>query len=301
MRPSPLPPSLSPASCPLFASSCGSLLPLSPRSRSLPAPACTPARAGTQASAASAASCRGPGASRGMKRPPPHGKVEPPGRRAALAPPPGPLLDGHGRGEGQVPALVWRPPSPCRAAGGGSADLQFPGLAPGAPLRPLAVSPSAGLVLRPEAGVLRAPRGFLAGPRSGPLLGTDRAALSGGGAPGGSRLTPPSGRSRSARVLSGAAFRRAPALPGAFGSGQVHSLLCAAASMVCLACGRVFTVGAARGPLEVPCSWVPFLPSAALLLLRAEGPARLLGALPDGPIRSAAVRRGLLSRPREPD
>jgi len=192
-----------------------------------------------------------------------------------------------------------RPPVLRRAAQAGAGGLQSPGLVPRTVLSSPAVSPSdAGVAASAPGG----PRLSTADPFPAPQPCLGRVVGPGGVASGGSRLALPSGRSRSARFSSsGGPARRRASLPGAFGSGQAHCLFSVAASMVCLACSRVFTVGAARGPSEVPCSWVPFLSAPALLLLRLEATARRLGVLPDGPVRRAADRRGLLSRPREPD
>ena len=273
-------PALSPAPAlpAVFAAASPAVLP-AVCAAALPAAPSAPPAAAVRAAplpAALAAPPRAPRAPRGTKRPPSGVEVEPPRRR--LSPRPGHLTHVSERAGGQVPSPLSLP-APDHRAVAGEAD-GFRAIGPCG-----SVGPSPG-----------GRRTFEAAPRTAAPLCLGRVAGAGGGAAPGSA---PSGRSRSARRAPCRA--RLPALPGAFGPGQVHSLFCVAASMVCLACGRVFTAEAARGPSGVPCSWAPFLPSAALFLLRSEGSARLLGALPDGPIRRAADRRGLLNRPREPD
>ena len=230
---------------------------------------------------------------RGVKRRPSGWEVEPPRRRLDLAPCSGEPFDASVGTGGQVPCSARLPGLVHRAVDAAAGPPQVPGVAPSC----VAVSPA-----DPSWLAELAPRGrrrFDARPHLAAPPVAGRVTGAGSGASLVSCAAVPSGRSRSVRRAPGHA--RALALPGAFGTGQVHALFCVAASMVCLACGRVFTADAARGPAGVPCTWVPFLPSAALFLLRSEESARLLGALPDGPLRRAAERRGLMIRPREPD
>ena len=241
----------SPPLLPSSSSAVPSALALFPGS-SVSAPLSSPASAALlplPSSAALAAPPRAPRVTGGTKRPASGGEVEPPCRRLALAPRPRlPFCASEGAG-GQAPHLDWMPAPDHRVVAGVVGVFQAAG-----------PSGTAG----PAPGGRRA---FDAAPHTATPPRPGRAAGAGGGAASSSA---PFGRSRSARRAPCGA--RLPAPSGAFGSGQVHSLFCVAASMVCLACGRVFTVEAARGPGGVPCSWSPFCPPLRFSSCARRGP-----------------------------
>ena len=97
----------------------------------------------------------------------------------------------------------------------------------------------------------------------------------------------------------GAVRRRAPVgrASGALGAGGLHAPVPLAASVVCLAYGRLFATEVAQAQFAAAMcgGWAPFLQAAALGSLRTlRIRLQLSGLSPGSPLRLATERRGLL-------